>query len=108
MTDIETAIMIKNMAREAVKKATVKNADYSSRGLPRGWKLEEEKGKRGKYILTDPDGEVTKFHMLPDDIIAWAKKQQKMIDDYEREKGQKQDSYFQRMADEHAKKKGKL
>ncbi len=107
MTDTEIAIMIKNMAREMV--ATAKNADYSSRGLPRGWKLEEEKGKRGKYILTNPDGDVTKFHMLPDEIIAWAKKQQKMMDDYEREKGQKHDSDFQRMADEHAKKNaGKL
>ena len=49
MTDIETAIMIKNMARETVRRMTAKNA------LPTGTLIGKDPTK-GKKVMYEDDG----------------------------------------------------
>jgi len=77
---------------EEILKATIKNAARAAlknASLPKGYKLEPEPGKKGKYILTHPDGTKRYFKMLPDDIIAFARREDKELKEYEAEKGQR-------------------
>lgn len=70
---------VKKAARAAVKNAT----------LPKGYTLEPEPGKKGKYILTHPDGTKRYFKAFPDEIIAFAKREAKELEEYEAEKRQR-------------------
>ena len=90
------AEFLKMKIKNAVKEALAVNEEYP--GLPKGWSL--KKDGKGKYSLTDPTGAVTYHRAMADEIIAWAKKQQKRLDEYERTKHDKPVSEWQRMADE--------